>query len=345
MINETLIDTPPQLWRTSELVDNARRYVAGGDDRTPDHLFLALNTLTLVLARAGQAERASALLDRGIAAADRLLRTDADAIRYGVECVINHADLLRYAGQPRAAIALLREVHELSSGRQPDRDEILGVDLVRGRDARPAVLGGAMFMLRLRSRISLLKTLVAVGDEREALELARRSAEDSRDGGGPLLDAALDYVAALDDAVPPAVGGPDSRTPTTAVEVCQLIRVGSRSGRAILAVDEFDAAVDRVVATTTLHNPRTPILWRVAHARAAGLEARVGHHLGVMGDACVAAGDRRLHERALVFAGRDAGEARGLFPDPRPDAGELASLAADFARCVDEIGSPLSPAA
>lgn len=344
MINETLIDTPPQLWRTSELVDNARRYLDGVDDRTPDRLFLALNTLTLVLARAGAAEQASALLDRGIAAADRLLRTDADAIRFGVECVINHADLLRYAGEPRAAIALLREVHELSSGRQPDRAEILGVDLVRGRDASPAVLGGAMFMLRLRSRISLLKTLVAVGDERAALELARRSAEDSRDGGGPLLDAALDYVAGLDDALP-AAGGPGSRPPTTPVEVCLLIRAQSRIGEPILPVAEFDAAVDRVVASTTLHNPRTPILWRVAHARAAGLDERVAHHLRASGDTCVAAGDRRLHERALVFAGRDAGEARALFPDPRPAAPELDALADAFARCVDELEPPLSPAA
>ncbi|MBF4619394.1 hypothetical protein ITJ44_15060 [Clavibacter sp. VKM Ac-2873] len=345
MINETLIDTPPQLWRTSELVDNARRYVDGVDDRTPDHLFLALNTLTLVLARSGEAERASALLDRGIAAADRLLRTDADAIRYGVECVINHADLLRYAGQPRAAIALLREVHELSSGRQPDRDEILGVDLVRGRDASPAVLGGAMFMLRLRSRISLLKTLVAVGDEREALELARRSTEDSREGGGPLLDAALDYAVALDDAAPAAEGGPGSRPPATAVEVCLLIRAQTRIGQQFLPVEEFDAAVDRVVASTTLHNPRTPILWRVAHARAAGLDERVEQHVGIMGHACVAAGDKRLHERALLFAGRDAGEARALFPDPRPDARELEALADAFACCVDELDSPLSPAA
>ncbi|MBF4619601.1 hypothetical protein [Clavibacter sp. VKM Ac-2542] len=341
MINETLIDTPPQLWRTAELVDNARRYVDGVDDPTPDHLFLALNTLTLVLARAGEAERASALLDRGIAAADRLLRTDADAIRYGVECVINHADLLRYAGQPRAAIALLREVHELSSGRQPDRDEILGVDLARGRDASPAVLGGAMFMLRLRSRISLLKTLVAVGDERAALELARRSAEDSREGGGPLLDAALDYVAALDDDAPAAAPG---SPPATAVEVCQLIRAQARIDLTILPVEEFDAAVDRVAASTTLHNPRTPILWRVAHARAAGLGARVDHHLGAMGDACVSAGDKRLHERALVFAGRDAGEARALFPDPRPDARELEVLADAFSRCVDQLDAPLAPA-
>ncbi len=91
MINETLIDTPPQLWRTSELVDNARRYVDGADERTPDRLFLALNTLTLVLARTGRTAQASELLDRGIQAADRLMREDADAIRFGVECVINHA--------------------------------------------------------------------------------------------------------------------------------------------------------------------------------------------------------------------------------------------------------------
>ncbi|MDA3805828.1 hypothetical protein PED38_13570 [Clavibacter sp. CT19] len=341
MINETLIDTPPQLWRTSELVDNARRYVDGVDDRTPDRLFLALNTLTLVLARSGRAAQASALLDRGIQAADRLMRTDPDAIRFGIECVINHADLLRYSGEPRAAIALLREVHELSSGRQPDRPEIRGVDLVRGRYASPAVLGGAMFMLRLRSRISLLKTLVAVGDEREALAFARRAAEESGDSGGPLLDVALDYVAGLDDAPPAA---PSASAPATALQVCQLIRTRSRLGLPVLPVEEFDAAVDRVVASTTLHNPRTPILWRVAHARAAGLDGRVEQHLGAMGDACVAAGDRRLHERALVFAGREAGDARALFPDPRPDARELDALAGAFARCVDGVAAPLAPA-
>ncbi|MFC3295568.1 hypothetical protein DZF92_13980 [Clavibacter michiganensis subsp. insidiosus] len=340
MINETLIDTPPQLWRTSELVDNARRYVDGDDERTPDRLFLALNTLTLVLARSGRAAQASELLDRGIQAADRLMRTDADAIRFGIECVINHADLLRYAGEPRAAIALLREVHELSSGRQPGRAELLGVDLVRGRDASPAVLGGAMFMLRLRSRISLLKTLVAVGAEAEALASARAAAEDSR-GGDPPLDVALDYVAALDDDAPAAAPG---SPPATAVEICQLIRLQSRTGRPLLPVEELDAAVDRVVAATEMHNPRTPILWRVAHARAADLDARVGHHVALMGDACVAAGDRRLHERALLFAGRDAGEARALFPDPRPDAGELDALTRAFAGCVDELDAPLAPA-
>ncbi|MBW8026927.1 hypothetical protein EOG37_09555 [Clavibacter michiganensis subsp. michiganensis] len=341
MINETLIDTPPQLWRTSELVDNARRYVDGADERTPDRLFLALNTLTLVLARTGRAAQASELLDRGIQAADRLMREDADAIRFAVECVINHADLLRYSGQPRPAIALLREVHELSSGRQPGREEILGVDLVRGRDASPAVIGGAMFMLRLRSRISLLKTLVAVGDEAEALASARSAAEDSRDGGGPLLDAALDYVAALDHDAPAAAPGPH---PATAVEVCQLIRAQARTGRQILHVEEFDAAVDRVVEGTAMHNPRTPILWRVAHARAAGLDRHVEQHVASMGDACVAAGDKRLHERALLFAGREAGEARALFPDPRPDAGELDALARAFARCVDQLDAPLAPA-
>jgi len=340
MINETLIDTPPQLWRTSELVDNARRYVDGVDERTPDHLFLALNTLTLVLARSGRSGQASALLDRGIQAADRLMRADADAFRYGVECVINHADLLRYSGEPRAAIALLREVHDLSSGGQPDRTEIMGVDLVRGRDASPAVLGGAMFMLRLRSRISLLKTLVAVGDEHEALAFARRAAEDSRDGGGPLLDAALDYVAGLDDA--DAV--PGDRPPATSLEVCQLIRAETRLGRPLLPVEDFDAAVDRVAASTMLHNPRTPILWRVAHARAAGLDERVAQHLTVMRDACVEAGDKRMLERALLFAGREPGEARALLPDPRPDARELDALADSFARCVDEVAAPLAPA-
>jgi len=342
MINETLIDTPPQLWRTSELVDNARRYVEDDDERTPDRLFLALNTLTLVLARSGRAARASALLDRGIAAADRLMRADPDAVRFGVECVINHADLLRYSGEPRAAIELLREVHEVSSGRQPDRAEIRGVDLVRGRAASPAVLGGAMFMLRLRSRISLLKTLVAVGDEHEALAFGRRAAEDSRDGG-PLLDAALDYVAGLDDTVPDA-DGPASRAPATAVEVCQLIRAETRLGRSLLPVEDFDAAVDSVVASSMLHNPRTPVLWRVAHARAAGLDARVEQHLATMRDACVAAGDRRMLERALLFAGRDPGEARALLPDPRPDARELDALADAFARCVDEVAAPLAPA-
>ncbi|GAB7305107.1 hypothetical protein MAFF212519_29980 [Clavibacter michiganensis] len=232
-------------------------------------------------------------------------------------------------------------MHELSSGRQPGREEILGVDLVRGRDASPAVIGGAMFMLRLRSRISLLKTLVAVGDEAEALASARSAAEDSRDGGGPLLDAALDYVAALDHDAPAAAPGPH---PATAVEVYQLIRAQARTGRPILPVEEFDASVDRVVEGTAMHNPRTPILWRVAHARAAGLDRHVEQHVASMGDACVAAGDKRLHERALLFAGREAGEARALFPDPRPDPGELDALARAFARCVDQLDAPLAPA-